>query len=289
MRSAGVLAIWLGVTACATPISPAVHASRSEPIAREGARVCERSHAVRIGPRIPAAHRGWFGRWTRRRASPRGTPYVRAILVQPAFLERDLSGVVADTATETETTAELDWAFTPRLALSVVVPTTNREASGIGDVALSVRALLCESSSFLLAASVGLSWPTGDDDFGLEYRDGMAGAHAHAWLDLGSWVTLQGQAGLRLPVDSVELVWRAALLRSFPARPLFGIAPPGVPHVFTIAAEVAGGTNLGDADTTGEWLLGCSYPLTHTFDVRAAYFELFDGVEGWRAGFTFRF
>ena len=122
------------------------------------------------------------------------------------------------------------------------------------------------------------------------------GANLHTWTDLGSWVTLQTQVGLGYVPDEreSEFAWSATLAKSFRACPLIRTCYRGHddhgPTVFSLLAEVQGVTALsGDTGATeGRWLLGASYPLTRSLDLRGAFSRSFGGdedEEAWTLGF----
>lgn len=242
---------------------------------------------------------GWFDPWVHHHDSPRGTPYIHNFLIEPAYLGRDLIVNYVSEPDESEVEAELELALTRRLGLVVEVPYIDGEDdAGVGDAAIALRALLCETPDFLLSVSGEIEIPTGDEDKDLGRGEVAIAGFLHTWMDLGNWVTLQTQFGVEhVPEeDETELIWRLGLAKSWCVCPLFGHR--GIPahdghgpHAVTVMAEVAGVTGLAaeESGTTGRWLLGASYPIIDRMELRAAYFRTFDDEDGWLAGFIFHF
>ena len=242
--------------------------------------------------------RGWRAPAEHYHASACGTPYVHGFLTEPAFLGRDFFLDVTRTDDETEFEAELEWSLTKRVGLIAELPYTDSEESGIGDAALGLRALLVEERRFLLSASTEIEFPTGSESRGLGSGSLALGASLHAWMDLGSWVTLQTATGLEYVPDENEtgFTWSVALAKSFCIRPLILIPSHGDhdhgPVAFNLIAEIQGVTTLTkDAGTTeGRWLLGASYPLTRSLDLRGAFSQSLGGDEdAWTLGIIVHF
>ncbi len=89
--------------------------------------------------------------------------------------------------------------------------------------------------------------------------------------------------------------WSVALAKSFPACPLISTPAGGHedfgPKTFSLIAEIQGLTALsGATGTEGRWLLGASYPLTRSLDLRGAFSRSFGGdedEEAWSLSFIF--
>jgi hypothetical protein len=160
--------------------------------------------------------------------------------------------------------------------------------------------LLVEQARFLLSASTEVDIPTGSEARGLGSGDVAVGANLHTWSDLGSWYTLQTQAGIEYVPDESEseFKWSVTLAKSFPTCPVIrtragGHAEHG-PSVFSLIAEVQGMTALSSdtGGTEGRWLLGASYPLTRRVDLRGAFSRSFgtdEDEEAWTLGLIFHF
>lgn len=246
--------------------------------------------------------------------SKSGTPYVHSFGIEPAFTGRDLfidhtyykkgNGV-----TEHESEIELEWAFTKRLGMIVEIPYVWEDeegvgsSSGFGDLAIVPRALLIESERFLLTTQMEVVLPTGSSRFGGEtaVAPGIA-----MWNDLGNWWTLNSGVAIEHGFDEVEteLLFGVGLVKSFGgtcstggAKNHFhsdhGHATEGLLHLHL---EATGSTPLnGDdkGDINLEGLVGISYGLATSFDIRAGY--LFpittpkDFDEGFTAGVIFHF
>lgn len=259
----------------------------------------EHEHAAR---RLLARdiRRGWREPAEHRHLSACGTPMVHGFLTEPAFLGRDLIVGATYSGDEIEVEAEIEWSLTRRLGLIAEVPYVDADESGIGDLALGMRALLVEQRRFLLSASTEVELPTGSEWRGLGSGAVAVGAGFHTWNDLGSWITLQTQAGVEWVPEEEEsdFKWSVTLAKSFRAGPLVrtshGQHDEHGPAVISLIAELQGLTALSyDAGTTeGRWLLGASYPLTRHLDLRAAFSRSFGGEqdeEAWTLGFNFHF
>ena len=255
------------------------------------------AHAPRLLLRTNL-RRGWCEPAEHYHASVCGTPYVHGFLTEPAFLGRDLFVDVTRSDDETEIEVELEWSLTKRLGLIAELPYADADESGIGDAALGLRALLIEERRLLLSASTEIELPTGSESKGLGSGSLAVGASLHTWIDLGSWVTLQTVTGIEhVPdEDETEFKWSLALAKSFPACPLLRIPSCGAhdhgPSAFSLIAEIQGHTALSDdaGTTEGRWLLGASYPLTKSIDLRGAFSRTFGGdedEEAWTLGLIF--
>ncbi|MHC4920220.1 MAG: transporter [Planctomycetota bacterium] len=253
---------------------------------------------------------GWLEPWPHHHMNPRGTPYVHAFGVEPAFLERDLLLDLRRTTTaagrELEAEAELEWAFTKRLGLVVELPFLHvnergsGEHTGFGDLGLAPRALLVDSDEFLLAFNVGVEVPTGDEDRGLGAGETVLAPSFSLWLDLGDVarnpVTFQAQVGTEhgLETGDTTLFYNAALALSFVgthhepsthAEHQHEQLAPGMTHLLL---ELTGRTVLDgpDEETTAEMLFGVSFNATAQLELRAGYVTSIGGPQEIEDGFA---
>lgn len=234
--------------------------------------------------------RGWLDPWPHAHDSARGTPYFHPVGLEPAFLGRDLiftyRRTQADREVEQEFEVEAEWAFTRRLGVAVEVPYVHVDPpgesneQGFGDIAIAPRALLVETELFLLSLNLEVVIPTGQESRGLGGGEAALAPSLSTWIDLGYWITLQGQAGTETGLESsdTEIFYKASLAWTLrgPALydpgpgPIHGV-PPGLVSAFV---EYSGRTILkgeDDGDATGECLFGLSYQVTSTLEVRGGY------------------
>jgi hypothetical protein len=234
--------------------------------------------------------RGWLERWPHAHDSARGTPYRHPVGLEPAFLSRDLiltyRRTQADREEEQEFELEAEWAFTRRLGVAVEVPYVHIDPpgesseQGFGDIAIAPRALLVETEPFLLSLNLEVVIPTGQESRGLGGGEAALAPSLSTWIDLGCWITLQGQVGTETGLESSDteffykanLTWtiRGPALYDPGQGPIHGV-PPGLVSAFV---EYSGRTiwkGEDDGDSTGECLFGLSYQVTSTLEVRGGY------------------
>ncbi len=162
-------------------------------------------------------------------ASPSGTPYVHAMFVEPAYLDRDLlidyrlgQGVDGN-GDEQELEFELEWALTERFGIVLEMPVVSLDPasgtseSGVGDMAVGSRLLLVDRPCFLMSAFLEIELPTGDASRGLGHGEAAMAPLVLWWMDLGNWTTFQGQFGPETGLESgeTELIYHFALSRSW--------------------------------------------------------------------------
>jgi len=237
----------------------------------------------------------WLEPWPHDHFSARGTPYVHLFGIEPAFLGRgvflDYRSAQGATVDEQELGVELEWAFTRRLGVVVEAPYVRVDAagvsseSGVGDVAISPRALLVDSDAFLLSGNLEFSFPTGDEGAGLGAGEVGLAPSFSAWFDLGHWVQVSAQLGTEFGMESgdSEAFYGGALVYSFLTRGDQGDTGHGHRHLgrhlpagmVSAILEVTGATVLeGEEDegrATTEALFGLSYLATSTLELRVAY------------------
>lgn len=226
----------------------------------------------------------WLDPWQHGHASPRGTPYVHPIGMEPAFLGREvlLSYHHRDSPGETgdEVEAELEWAITKRLGIAIELPLVRKSETGgathqgIGDFAVAPRAVLVQTDGFLIAASIGLTLPTGDSQASLGGNEVSLGPALTTWSDLGNRLTLQVRIGTEYRVRTgdtlldyhASLIWMLAD-GQHESDHLHA-------HMASLIAEIGGRTILdgpSDSRTTGEALFGVSYALAEQWELRGGY------------------
>ena len=241
----------------------------------------------------PHSEEGWLAEWEHRHMSSRGTPYIHAFSVEPAYLGRELIvdylTTEFDGETEQAVEAELEWALTNRLGMTVALPFRALDgaagrSSGLGDFGIAPRMLLIDNDRFLLSAQIELELPTGREEVGA--NETAIGPSMLMWLDLGNWCTLQAQVGTEhdLNSDEAELAYACALGWSFRTTQDVGHnlhhAEPGL---INLSAELTGRTGISGSDdgrTTTEVLLGVSYTISNFTTVRAGYQFPVGGPEG---------
>lgn len=222
--------------------------------------------------------------WKHTHMSPRGTPYIHAFSVEPAYLGRELvvDYLITEFDGETEQAAEveLEWALTNRVGMTVELPFRALDgaagrSSGLGDLAIAPRVLLINTDRFLLSAQFEVELPTGKEAVGADER--AIGPSMLMWLDLGNWCTLQTQVGTEHDLDSdeAELAYAGALgwsLRT--SRDVDHDLHHAEPGLISLSAELTGRTGIRGSDdgrTTAEALLGVGYTISNFTTVRAGY------------------
>jgi hypothetical protein len=246
---------------------------------------------------------GWLDPWAHRHTNSRGTPFLHAFGVEPAFLERDVildfRRTTSDAGREIEAEAELEWAFTRRLGVVLEVPFLHvnekggQDHTGFGDLAIAPRALLVEADEFLMAFNLEVEVSTGDEDRGLGAGETLLAPSFSFWMDLldigDNPLTFQAQVGTEHGLSSgdAELFYNAALALSLMGEPVAepDHLPPGMSY---LTLEFTGRTVLdgSDEDTTGEVLFGAGMAVTEQLVLRAGYFRSVGGPEEIDDGFT---
>jgi hypothetical protein len=245
--------------------------------------------------------RGWFACVDHAHESRRGTPYVHAFHVEPAFLGRDLLVHAEKEGDEHGLEAELEFALTRRLLIVAEVPYRwTDEEDGVGDAGLSLRGLLVETDRLLVSAQLGFEFPTAREGLGAD--EIVVAPGLLAWSDLGCWWT--AQAGITFAhgteTGDAELSWGAVLAKSFALRPLLTCGWPGAhgdehahPSFLTLFVEGRGIHPLAgpeEGTSTHELLFGISAPVTAGLEARAGWTlrwdEADDAASGWVLGFV---
>lgn len=226
--------------------------------------------------------------------SRRGAPYVHAFHVEPAFLGRDLLVHAEREGDERALETEVEWALTRRLLLVAELPLHETEADdGLGDLGLGLRGLFVETDRFLLSGQIGLEVPTADGDLGAD--EVVVAPSLLAWGDLGGLLTLQGGTTLAIGTETgdVELSWGAALVKSFPCRPLLSCGDGHHDHGSWLSLMLEGRGTYGlsgpdEGTSAHEALLGISVPIADGLDGRAGWNlrweEEDDAAQGWVVG-----
>lgn len=232
----------------------------------------------------PHSEEGWLAEWEHKHMSPRGTPYIHAFSVEPAYLGRELIVdyliTEFDGETEQAVEVELEWALTNRLGMTVELPFRALDgdagrSSGLGDFGIAPRMLLIDNDRFLLSAQVELELPTGREAVGA--NESAIGPSMLMWLDLGNWCTLQAQIGTEhnLDSDEAELAYAGALGWSFrTSEDVDHNLHHAEPGLISLSAELTGRTGIRGSDdgrTTAEALLGVGYTINNFLTVRAGY------------------
>lgn len=251
----------------------------------------------------------WLTPWPHSHFSERGTPFVHPFNIEPAFLGRELflsyGSARGSEGDEAELEMELEWAFTRRIGMIVEAPLIQLDPnganseSGVGDIATAARALLVESADFLLAGNLELSIPTGDEDLGLGSGEAIWAPSFSAWLDLGNWLQASVQIGTESGMASgdSELFYNAALAYIFQTHGVHNDTVPDRGHegahsplgVTSGILEFNGRTALngpGNGRSSAELLIGASYNLTNSFEVRGAFQFPVGGHQEYDSGFT---
>jgi len=246
---------------------------------------------------------GWLDPWVHRHANSRGTPFLHAFGVEPAFLERDVildfRRTTSEHGREMEAEAEVEWAFTRRLGVVFEVPFLQvnekggQDHSGLGDLAIAPRALLVDSDEFLMSFNLAVSVETGDEDRDLGAGETLLAPSFSFWMDLmdvgENPLTLQVQVGTEHGLSSgdTELFYNAAL-----GLPFLGGDKNHGEHLregmSLLAVELTGRTVLDGPDetTTAEVLFGAGIAVTERLVLRAGYFRGIGGPEEIDDGFT---
>lgn len=240
---------------------------------------------------IPHTENGFLDTFEHLHFSELGTPIIHSFGVEPAFTGRDLfldhTYRKGDGFSEHETELELEWAFTRRLGVIVEVPYIWEDeegvasASGFGDLAIVPRALLIDSSRFLLTAQIETVLPTGSSTFGGEtaIAPGIS-----MWNDLGNWFTLNSNISVEhgFDTDSTELLFGFGLVKSFGEKPDLHLghnhahdhSAHSAASLFHLHLEVTGSTPLNgpnQGDFYAEGLVGASYGILPQMDIRLGY------------------
>jgi hypothetical protein len=282
-------------------------ACRSAPLGCETG--CDLPRPERPPPLCADLCRAWCAPVDGEHASRRGTPYVHAFHLEPAFLGRDLLLHLEREGDEYELEAELEWALTRRLLLVAELPFAwTDEAEGLGDVGLGLRGLLVETDRLILSAQGAVELPTAKEGLGAD--EVVLAPSLLAWTDLGSRLTGQAGAGLSWGTESGDttLEWGVSLAKSFCFRPLFAswCSPNARAHEehghhdehehaswLTLFLEGRGEYPVSGAEagtSTHELLLGASVPVTEGLDVRVGWSLLWpeggDADSGWVVGLT---
>jgi hypothetical protein len=251
---------------------------------------------------------GWCDPVDHAHASRRGTPYVHAFHVEPAFLGRDVLLHVEREGDEHGVEAELEWALTRRLLLVAEVPYAwTEDEDGFGDVALGLRGLLLETDRLIVSAQVGVELPTASGGLGAD--EVVVSPGFSAWADLGGRFSAQAGVNFGYATESgdTEVSWGAALVKSFPFCPLFRSCAGthaeeehgqeehahGHGTFLSLFLEGRGVYPLSGPEegaSTHELLLGVSVPVAADFDLRVGWTLLWDdeadAASGWVAGFV---
>jgi hypothetical protein len=297
-----LVGISIALSGCAHPGSPTFAPRPATPVAAAvaheadvghegGANPAHDAHGASRPPLRADLSHGWCDPWEHVHASACGTPYVHAFAVEPAFLGRDLLLNVrlarGEDATEVETEAELEWAFTRRLGVAFEVPFHVAASdgdvadAGVGDISVAPRSLLLEFPRFLLSADLAATLPTGDATRGFGGGEVVLEPGLAAWVDLGRGFTASLRGGSAFALDSGERAWSwgTGLAWSFEGPALCGCrthgghAHPSLrPGLTTLHLEAAGEEPQSGSGEQGfaEVLLGASWRATDQVEVRAA-------------------
>jgi hypothetical protein len=256
--------------------------------------------------------RSWLDPWPHNHFSQRGTPFVHAFNIEPAFLGTDLfisygslQGFGED---ESELEVELEWAFTRRIGMVVEAPLVflnpdNGDSElGIGDFAVAARGLLVESERFLLSGNLEVSIPSGKEETGLGSGEVGLSPSFSAWLDLGHWVQAHAQAGAERGLDSgdAEVFYNAALIYTFVAPRAQATASSDAAHSGSHSMlgmtngilDLSGRTAMNGVDdgrSTAEALFGISHNISKSLEIRGGYQFPVGGNQDFDFGFTLGF
>jgi hypothetical protein len=246
---------------------------------------------------------GWLDPWVHRHANSRGTPFLHAFGLEPAFLERDVildfRRVTSESGREFEVEGEVEWAFTRRLGVVFEVPflhvneKSSQDHTGFGDLAIAPRVLLVDADEFLMSFNLAVAVDTGDEDRGLGAGETRLAPSFSFWMDLldiGECpLTFQVQVGTEHGLSSGDtaLFYNGALALAFLGA--HEGHPEHLPEgTFFPSVELTGRTVLDgpDESTTAELLFGAGIAVTEQLVLRAGYIRSIGGPEEIDDGFT---
>lgn len=235
---------------------------------------------------------GWLSPWEHNHFSENNVPYVHLFNLEPAFLDRDIFldykiNNLKD-GKEIELEFEAEWALTNRIGLIFELPYIFLEEEdlddeeGLGDFALGTRFLLLSDEDSILSFNFGFSFPSGKNSQGLSENEYSLNYSFSYWTSIYQTLALNVQIGAEhgLESEEVNLNYNAALSYSVMAFAKSshniqdGHSQDGShfsPGMINLILEYSGSSNWEDGKSVSEILLGATYLLTRSWELRVAY------------------
>ena len=235
---------------------------------------------------------GWLSPWEHNHFSENNVPYVHLFNLEPAFLDRDIFldykiNNLKD-GKEIELEFEAEWALTNRIGLIFELPYIFLEEDhlddeeGLGDFALGTRFLLLSDEDSILSFNLGFSFPSGKNSQGLSEDEYSLNYSFSYWTGIYQNLALNVQIGAEhgLESEEVNLNYNAALSYSVMT---FAKSSHNIqdghnhdgshfsPGMINLILEYSGSSNWEEGESVSEILLGATYLLTSSWELRVAY------------------